>query len=173
MPRRVFFSFHYQNDNWRVAQVRNSWLFKDKENGAPPFYDAADWESIKKGGDAAIKYWIDTQLKGTSVTVVLIGAETAGRKYVEYEIIQSHNAGKGILGIYIHQLKDRFGATSKKGRNPLEYLSIGKFDQRRPLSHLYTTYDWQDDNGYQNMPMWIERAAARAKLTQELIKANV
>ena len=26
MARRAFFSFHYQNDIWRVWNVRNSWV---------------------------------------------------------------------------------------------------------------------------------------------------
>ncbi|WP_132282769.1 TIR domain-containing protein [Natranaerovirga hydrolytica] len=36
-----------------------------------------------------MKEWIDEQLKGTFVTVILIGNETADRKYVQYEIKKS------------------------------------------------------------------------------------
>jgi hypothetical protein len=83
MARRVFFSFHYQNDIWRVSQIRDCWVTRDRT--AAGFWDAADWEKVKRGGDAAIKRWIDDQLQSTSVTVVLIGQETASRKYVNYE----------------------------------------------------------------------------------------
>jgi hypothetical protein len=31
-----------------------------------------EWETIKKGGDAAVKKWIDDQLNGKSVAIVLI-----------------------------------------------------------------------------------------------------
>ena len=36
-------------------------------------------------------------MKGTSVTVVLIGKETSDRKYVQYEIQRSYQEGKGIF----------------------------------------------------------------------------
>ncbi|MDI6603474.1 MAG: TIR domain-containing protein [Patescibacteria group bacterium] len=85
-----------------VSQVRNSWVTKpDRE--AAGFWDAASWKEVKKKGDAAIKKWIDDQLIGASVTVVLIGAETSNRDYVKYELEQSWKKGNGILGIYIHQ----------------------------------------------------------------------
>ena len=62
MIRRVFFSFHYERDIWRVSQIRNSWVTKpDRE--AAGFWDAAKWEEVKRGGDAAIKKWINEQLK--------------------------------------------------------------------------------------------------------------
>ena len=48
--------------------------FKDEQ--LPPC-DAAEWESIKRKGDAAIQNWIGEQLQNTSVTVILIGTETA------------------------------------------------------------------------------------------------
>jgi MTH538 TIR-like domain (DUF1863) len=88
MARRTFFSFHFERDNWRAAQVRNSWVTKDREDAG--FWDAAEWEKVKKKGQEAIERWIDDQLKGTSVTVVLIGTETSNREYVGYEIKQSH-----------------------------------------------------------------------------------
>ena len=69
----------------------------------------ADWESVKQGGDRAIKSWIDEQMKGTSVTVVLIGSETYNSEYVQYEIEKSYDLNKGILGVWIHNLKDQKG----------------------------------------------------------------
>src|SRR5438034_10811884 len=100
MARRAFFSFHYERDNWRAGQVRNSWVTQDRESAG--FWDAAAWEEVKKKGDAAIEKWIDDQLHGTSITVVLIGAETSERKYVGTEIVKSRSRGNGILGINIH-----------------------------------------------------------------------
>ncbi len=47
MARRVFFSFHYQNDIWRVNQVRDSGEFKSVE-GTDTFYDSSLWEEAKK-----------------------------------------------------------------------------------------------------------------------------
>jgi len=85
MARRVFFSFHYERDILRVGQIRNSGITKSGVESAG-FIDAASWESVKRQGDEAIKRWISSQLDGTSVTVVLIGAETSQREWVKYEI---------------------------------------------------------------------------------------
>lgn len=143
MARRVFFSFHYDRDNWRVAKVRNSQVVRGYDKN--PFYDKADWEEIKKQGKAAIKKWIDGQLKGTSVTVVLIGNQTANRPWVQYEIEKSIEDGKGLIGIDISKIKDRDGETDKTGENPL------------PKGYPY--YRWNKDDGYENLGNWIEDAA--------------
>src|SRR4051794_20688027 len=118
MARRVFFSFHYERDAWRAGQVRNSWVTKDREEAG--VWDAASWEEVKRKGTPAIEKWIDDQLRGTSVTVVLIGAQTSAREYVGYEIKQSHAKGNGMLGIYIHNMRDSSGQTDTKGNNPFD-----------------------------------------------------
>jgi hypothetical protein len=160
MARRAFFSFHYEGDAWRAGQVRNSWVTKDRESAG--FWDAASWEEVKKKGNDAIEKWIDGQLKGTSVTVVLIGAETSERKYVGYEIQQSHNKGNGLLGIYIHNIKDSYGNPGTKGKNPLSNWHIERDGKKVLLSEIYETYDWVNDDGYSKIGDWIEAAAKKA-----------
>ena len=156
MARRTFFSFHYERDVWRAGQVRNSWV--TQERSAAGFWDAAKWEDVKKKGADAIHKWIDDQLDGTSVTVVLIGAETSTREYVDYEITQSHKKKNGMLGIYIHNMKDVNGRTDTQGANPLAKWTF-KSDGNVVT---YPTYDWVADNGYANMGSWIEAAAKKA-----------
>lgn len=163
MGRRVFFSFHYQYDIWRVSRIRNSWVTKERDTNT--FMDAASWESVKKKGATAIKGWIDRQLDGTSVTVVLIGQFTAQRTYVTYEIQQSIARGNGLLGIYIHGMKGSDGTTTLRGPNPLDSFTVKReflfgltqYDEK--VSNVYRTYDWQIDSGYQNINHWIEEAA--------------
>ncbi len=158
MARRVFFSFHYERDIWRVNQVRNSWVTK-KDIEEAGYIDAADFEKVERQGEGEIKRWIDNQLKGTSVTVVLIGYETHTRKYVDYEIEKSYSRGNGLLGIYIHKLKDKDGRTDYQGKNPFDNWYIIKNGQKIYFSSLYPTYDWVDDDGYNNLGDWIEAAA--------------
>ena len=161
MARRTFFSFHYQPDIWRASQVRNCWVTTDRETAG--FWDAADWENVKKGGDVAIKKWIEDQLVGTSVTVVLIGAQTAERKYVIHEISRSYQLDKGMLGVRIHNMKDMDGRTSTRGENPFDKLFIEDPDGAKIyLSKLYATYDWVSDDGRTNFASWIEKAARTA-----------
>ena len=123
MARRVFFSFHYDVDNWRAAKVRNMGVV-EKDRAVT---DNA-WETVRKGDDAAIKRWIDGQIQGKSCTIVLIGAGTAGRKWINYEIEKSWNEGKGLIGIHIHKLTDANNRTSIKGASPFSgfTLSDGK-----------------------------------------------
>jgi hypothetical protein len=158
MARRLFFSFHYERDVSRANVVRNSWVTQDRE--AAGFFDAGLWEEAKRKGDAAIKRMIDEAMVGSSVTAVLIGAETADRDYVSYEITQSYGS-KGLLGIYIHNIKNLAGQTDSPGPNPFDRLTVELNGQRRYLSSLYRTYNWVVDNGYANLGTWVE-AAARA-----------
>lgn len=160
MARRVFFSFHYGRDVRRIMQVRNSWVVRP-EGSAQPFYDAADFEEAKRRA-GGIENWIEEQLAGTSVTVVLFGAETYSRPWVLHEIKRSYELQKGILAIDIHNIKDPQNGTDKPGQNPLSYWSIKRNGVDVTFDKIYKTYDWVTDNGYQNMPAWIEAAAKAA-----------
>jgi hypothetical protein len=158
MARRVFFSFHYDLDVWRASQVRNSWVVRPDREYAGRFADAASWEQIQRRGDDAVKRWIDAQLLNTSVTVVLVGAQTASRPFVNYEIEESHKRGNGMLAVKIHSMKNQFGVTSLPGKNPLDNFTL----QQRPLSMFYQTYDWVLHNGYKYLGDWVEAAAKNA-----------
>lgn len=143
MARHVFFSFEY-SDVSRAMVVRNSWVTQGRE--AAGFIDAADFEEVEKGGDAAIKKWINDQIAGTSVTVVLVGAKTCTSKWVKYEIEASEARGNGLLGIDISKIQDLNKTTTERcGRIPVGH----------PF-HL-----WNNDDGYANMGTWIEAVAPK------------
>lgn len=158
--RRVFFSFDW-DDVWRANQVRNSWIAKGSYTAAG-FVDSAEIETLKRNTGAAIKRWIDDQMHGTSVTCVLIGQQTADSRWVRYEIEQSIEKQNGLIGIYIHNVKDRYGYTSPKGVNP---FSRSPFNFR-PATHLVypccSYYDWIVNDGYNSLGGWIEKAARQA-----------
>jgi hypothetical protein len=121
MARRVFFSFHYQNDIWRVNQVRNSGEFSDV-TGIDTFYDNSLWEQAKKKGDAQLKKLIADGMSNSSVTTVLAASETWGRKWVRYELVKSFERGNGLITLWIDQIKDSAGRTSTRGHDPLACL---------------------------------------------------
>lgn len=160
MARKVFFSFHYERDVRRVVQVRNSWVVRPGGE-AQPFYDKAEFEEAKRRS-GGIEQWIEEQLKGTSVTIVLFGAETYDRKWVRHEIKRSYELKKGILAIDIHSVKDPQKGADTKGKNPLDYWYIENNGNRTYYSDMYETYDWVNDNGYNNLATWIENAAKAA-----------
>jgi len=144
MARKVFFSFKYK-DVSRSMVVRNSWVAQGKESAG--FIDAADFEKLKKQGDKAIQNWIDKQLDGTSVTVVLVGEKTCSSRWVKYEIDKSIERGNGLLGIDVSKIKDLQGNTSERcGQIP----------------NGYSFYLWNNDDGYNKMGDWIEEAAKDA-----------
>lgn len=102
-------------------------------------------------------------LKNTSVTAVLIGTETSTRDYVTFEMIQSHNKGNGLLGVYIHGIKDENGNTETKGANPFDNVVRNNSDgSKTSFSKIYPTYDWVRDDGYKNFGDWVEKAAKAA-----------
>jgi hypothetical protein len=158
MARKVFYSFHYVPDAWRASQVRNIGVVE----GNRPASDN-DWEAVKSGGDAAVQRWIDEQLAGRTCTIVLIGTNTAGRKWITYEIQKSWNDAKGVVGIYVHNLKDGGEHQSAKGGNPLQYVSL----KGTPLSSIVRAYDPPFslstsvyDYIKQNLDAWVEEAVA-------------
>ena len=144
MARRVFFSFKYE-DVSRAMVVRNSWVAQGKQ--AAGFIDAADFEDLERQGDSAIRNWIDSQLEGTSVTVVLVGEKTCDSRWVKYEIRKSIERGNGLLGIDISKIKDLQGNTSER---------CGQIPEG------YRFYLWNKEDGYHNMGDWIEKAAEDA-----------
>lgn len=142
--RRTFFSFKY-DDVSRAMVVRNSWLTKDRV--ARGFFDAAEFEKLKKQGDRAIKAWIDGQLLNTSVTVVLVGENTCDSRWVQYEIDASIERGNGLLGIDVSKIKD---------------LKKNTTSRCAPIPEGYPFYLWNNNEGYKNLGSWIEAAAKAA-----------
>lgn len=119
MKRQVFFSFHFENDIWRVGQIRNIGVIEGQE-----LFSDNGWEKVRQKKEADIKAWIDKELNMRSCVIVLIGTETASRKWVQYEIKEAWKRGKGIVGIYINKLKNSQGEQSQKGDNPLKMFCV-------------------------------------------------
>jgi hypothetical protein len=143
--RRTFFSFHYERDVWRASIVRNSGVVS--ASAAAGFTDSSLWEEAKKKGDDGIKKLINDGLRNTTATAVLIGAETSKRRWVKYEISQSIARGNGLVGVYIHMLKDQDGKADSKGAKPQQLI-----DQGAPA------YNWSKDS----FGGWVEKAAVKA-----------
>jgi hypothetical protein len=114
------------------------------------FFDHSEYEDAKKEGSGAIKRMILRHLGNTTVTVVLIGTETADRPWVKYEIEESIKRKNGVLGIHIHQLKNQNGETSTCGPKPAV-----------PWDIEFPSYDWDGD--LDRFSRAIEAAGKRAE----------
>lgn len=158
--RQVFYSFHFKPDNWRVSQVRSIGTIEDNK----PLSDNK-WEEIKKKGNKDIQKWIDDNLKYRSCTVVMVGENTAQRKWIDYEIKKSWEDGKGVIGIHIHRLKNSSGEQSDNGDNPFAHFTIGEGNNKKDFSKIVKCYNppyVNSKNVYnyikENIEDWVEEA---------------
>lgn len=123
MAKRVYFAFHYQDViDFRANVVRNHDFTKDVESAG--YYDHSIWEDAKKEGEIAMKRMINAELKGSSVTAVLIGSQTYARRWVRYEIMKSLAKGNLILGVHINGIPGKNKLKNLRGPNPFDHLGL-------------------------------------------------
>lgn len=158
--RRVFYSFHYKKDVRRVAQIRNIGAIEDNKP-----VSENEWEDVKKKGNTAIEKWIDDNMRNRSCVIVLVGEETAQRRWVKYEIKKAWNEGKGLLGIYIDNIKDpllcRKGETGKcnRGDNPFEQFKLKDGTRLSEIVKCHNPFFLDAYNDIkENLEDWIEEA---------------
>ncbi len=153
MKRQIFYSFHFKNDFWRVNQIRNIGALEDNRP-----VSANEWEEVKRKGKENIEKWIDDNMKYRSCVVVLVGQETADREWVQFEIKKAWKEGRGLLGIYIHNLKDANGQRCIQGKNPFDKFYYGN----RRLSSIVKCYNPNSFDAYNDirnhLEEWVEEA---------------
>lgn len=154
----VFYSFHYDNDVFRVQQIRYMGVVDGNEPVSPN-----DWEQVKRKGDAAVEKWIDDSLKYKRCVIVLIGSETANRKWVKYEIKRAWELKKGLFGIHIHNLRCPRTGTCSKGANPFSNWNVNG----QSMANLVNCYDPSARDAYgdisRSMSSWVAQAIESAK----------
>jgi hypothetical protein len=160
MPKRkIFYSFHFDNDVMRVQQIRNIGALEDNKP-----ISVNGWEEVKRKGKASIEKWISDNMANRSCVVVLIGEETANRPWVKYEIEKAWNNGKGLLGIYIHNLRCPRNGICRKGQNPFDLFN---FKDGKKLSSVVKCYNPNPTDAYNDIKNyledWIETAIVQIK----------
>jgi hypothetical protein len=157
MARRVFFSFHFDEDCFRANQVRNANVVLGTEDAG--YFDHSEYEDARKRGPQAIRQMILRHLERTSVTVVLIGTNTFNRPWVQVEISESIKRGNGLLGIRINHLLSagQHGYPSLPG----------------PIPHTGSTpmpVYWWDSTDVQGFGRLVEEAGKRSDAIKEAQK---
>lgn len=125
----VFYSFHYERDVYRVQLIRNIGSVEGQK-----LLNAQEWEVVRARGTKAIQNWIDEQMKWKNAVVVLIGAQTASRSWVQYEIQRAWELRKPLLGIRIHGLSS-MGSTDNEGPNP--FCSIDGIERYSSMPPIF------------------------------------
>lgn len=153
MAKTVFYSFYYDRDVHRVQLVRNINALEGQ-----PLLNSQDWESVRRGGDAAIEKWISEQMAYKKAVIVLVGRETAGRKWVTYEINKAWSDKKPLLGVRIHGLSS-MGSVDRPGQSPFSDSSgipvfdptvttwDGKIDSKATYNKLADNLEWWSSQG--------------------------
>lgn len=101
MAHKVFVSYHHANDQKQADHLRDTY---GNDN---TLLDKSLDEAYEDMSDDEILAAIRTEhLKDSTVTIVLIGSETANRKWVDWEIYSSlrpygDRSRNGLLGIYL------------------------------------------------------------------------
>lgn len=154
--RKIFYSFHFDNDVMRVQQIRNMGVVE----GNTPVH-ANTWEEVKRKGQASIEKWIDDNMWGKSCVIVLIGTDTHKRPWVKYEIEKAWKDGKALLGIHIHNLNCPNNGTCAKGKNPFDSITFKRGD----TVIVPKVYDPKASDAYKdiatNLSSWVEAAIAQ------------
>jgi hypothetical protein len=83
------------------------------------------------------------------------------RKWVLHEIATGWNAHKGVVGVYVHNLRDSAQRCTHKGMNPFDCVTFGV----RMLSSVIKTYDPPYQSSHQvyayikdHLPDWVEES---------------
>jgi len=115
----VYLSFHYDRDSWRVQQILNMGALESQT-----ILSAQDWEEVKRKGDPAIEKWIAEQMAYKNAVLVLVGAQTASRPWVLYEIRKAWDDKRPLVGVRIHGLADSGGRTDTAGLDPFRQIGL-------------------------------------------------
>lgn len=160
MARSVFYSFHYDKDHWRVQQVMKMGAVEGQA-----ILNSQEWESVKRRGDAAIKKWIQDQMAYKSAVVVLVGAETADRPWVQHEIAYAWDNRKPLVGVRIHGLANNNGYTASQGANPFSKVALNGGGTVGDYVPLYTPSGYNSQAVYADikskMTTWVDSAYKR------------
>lgn len=111
--RKVFLSYHHAGD--QVYYDAFSKHFHD-------MYEAITDNSLERKIDSVDTNYImrkirESYLHGSSCTIVLCGANTWRRKYVDWEIYESLQQGMGLVGVWLPSLPQaQNGGTDKPTR---------------------------------------------------------
>lgn len=161
MARSAFFSFHYDRDAWRVQQVRNLGQVEGQ-----PLLSSQEWEEVQRQGDRAIENWIAKQMKYKGAVVVLVGAETAERRWVKHEIGYAWDNHKPLVGIRINGLADSNGYTDPQGANPFKMVGLQGGGTVGDYVRLHTPSGTTSQEVYasisDNLNVWVDNAYKRS-----------
>lgn len=95
--RKIFVSYHHAND--QAYYNTFSKVFHDQYEAIQD--NSLDREVDSDNTDYIMRRIRDNHINGSSCTVVLVGAQTPFRKYVDWEIKATLDASHGLVGLWL------------------------------------------------------------------------
>ena len=146
---KVFISYHHKNDHFYKNQLINNYGndFINHSVDSGDIHDSKTDEQIRE----IIR---DEYIRNASVTIVLIGKETWGRKHVDWEISSSirhtkYNARNGLIGIVLPS-NNNYGTKQLQDSTSIPSRLYKNFK-----TGFAKIYDWSPN---MNLEYMIERA---------------
>ena len=109
------------------------------------------FEASRREIDDVLKCFLREGLNGTTVTCVLVGAETCLRRWVRYEIFRSFMPGNGPLAIRIHSIGSLHSPATVSGCNPFDCLAFNLDGDAVRFREKMTT-GWEQARDLGTMP---------------------
>ena len=140
---RVFFSFAYTEDHHRAQTIMEHYL-NHPNTSATGFIEDEEIDRMCEEGLLRVYRWIEEEISKAEAVVVLIGHNTAGKHFVEFEIACAQKNSKPMIGVFIEELCDQNGNTQAQGPSP--------------LFPVFSLYNYVQDQGAANLPSWLKKA---------------
>ena len=143
----------------RVNVVRNAWkvVRPDSLLAGRTFYDSSLWERRQIEDPETVKRVIREGVGYTSAVCVLVGTETATRRWVRYEIARAVIDKRGLLAVHLNGIRHhQFLVQHVRGSNALAQMAVGKIQPYNallpPVYYLfeYTPQGWVRYQDYTN-----------------------
>ncbi len=150
---KVFISYHHRNDQWykeRLVEIgRRHSIFVDRSVDTGDVPDTWSDERIRR----EIR---DRHLRDSTVTIVLVGAETRRRKHVDWEIHSSMydgsvNRRSGIVVINLPGISDYACAPYGEEENRLLHPEVTSWTTIEHRSEYECRYPYMPDRIIDNL----------------------
>ena len=121
------------------------------------FLDSSAFEEAQRKDPASLKRFLKKEMDGASVVCVLVGEETALRRWVRFEIMQGVWDGRGLLGVRIHSIANLQRMTAEAGPNPFDLMGVYVNDKKMYFTERNSVSDkwtYTQDFGKEMLPKW-------------------
>lgn len=160
IKRKVFVSYHHEYDQWWANFFSNQYAER-----YDIFYDSSLDDEIDSEDPEYINRAIrENYIVGTSITIVLCGAETWKRRYVDWEIYSTLHHKHALLGVALPTaVRDAYGNIIVPDRFYINYQSGYAHWMTWPADTVVLKNDIEIALSKSKLPAFITNSQSRMK----------